>query len=324
MPFYRSQLLGADPIWLLRVDWQGRSYYFSSRPAAPINADGDALDHKPQLADLRLDGAFNLLTDDPSARSLSVEVDLGFDVSSEIAKGADLQTGRAEVSLWIAGTTYEKRQIMLYGELLNPSYGAQGEPINFALEEQVWNDRSTTISEDHRINYEVWSDLAESAQGRYYPIVFGAPGVFKGTGDALAVVRDVEGSPAFLVNYNAGVAELVIAGHRVAASTVKIICSDGTADNSVSVTHREDSLGQTVAIVNIHSTSITKSNSVQYWAVWNNGDALKTGENQTLTGAGDILEYFLKRTTIGVDRGRLSVVKDHLNGLQLSAFMIGC
>jgi hypothetical protein len=311
--FSRAELVGKNPIWLLRFSWIGRDWYFSTRTITPLTADGEALPHTGQLSDIRLDGAFDLLTDSPSSRSANFEVHLDVDVADLVAKGADLNSAEGELSLWIEGTTYEKREVMLVGDVLSPGYGASSEPINFAIEERIYDDRSSTLSASQIITSSNWPNLATSSEGQYYPLVFGTPGVYGGS--------TTKGSPAYLVNYQAGIGQMVIAGHRVSASTVTVVNANDATTASLSVSHEIDSSGNEVALVNIHGSAVTKSHTDKYFITWNGGSALEIGSGLSVTNAGQLLEYALERTTIGVDRGRLAVVKPSIEALNVSGYI---
>jgi hypothetical protein len=311
--FSRADLIGKTPIWLLRFTWIGREWYFATRTITPLRDNGDALPHRGQLSDIRLDGAFDLLTDNPSSRSANFELHLDVDVASLVAKGADLNSAKCELSLWIEGTTYEKREVMLVGDVITPAYGSSSEPINFALEERIYDDRSSTLSASQIITSSNWPNLATSSEGQYYPLVFGTPGNYGGS--------TTNGSPAYLVNYQAGIGQVLIAGHRVAASTVTVVNSNDATSASLSVSHETDTNGNTVALVNIHGSAVTKSHTDQYYTRWTGGAALEVGSGLAVTNAGQMLEYALERTTIGVDRGRLSSVTPSLEGLNVSGYI---
>ena len=318
--FTYTELQGGHPIWLLKFTWMGKSWYFSTRPVAPLDG-GVAVPHNGQLANISLDASFELLSEAPSEQTASIEISLGVDVGALISEGHDLHTANAELSLWVEGLTYDRRQVMLMGRVQNPTYGAAHEPITFAIEQRIWDDRSLILSEAAQVTPETWASHDGEAENRYYPLVMGQPGRYSAAVDS-AAISTTPSTPALYVNTSAKT--LLIAGHRVAASTIRIYdtSEDPVLIEDFSITHTTDGLGRTVAVVDISGGStVTGQIGHKYWAAWSHGPAFTLDGTNGLTGAGDILEHFLARTTTGIDLGRCAAATPHLNGLQLAFYV---
>ena len=109
----RSSLVGADPVWLVRWEWAGRSFHYSTRRVDPVDENGNAIPHRAMLGGISLDSQFRLLEASAGERSAVVEIHPEISIASLVAQGHDLNTGKAELSLWVEGTPYEDRVILL-------------------------------------------------------------------------------------------------------------------------------------------------------------------------------------------------------------------
>lgn len=313
MSFTREDLRGADVVWLLSVTWAGRDYRFSSRPVAPVNADGLALPHDGGLDDVAWEDNLEILAPAPEIRSASITVVFGIDVAARIAEGHDLSAAEGEIALWIVGTPYESREVIIHGHVVAPEYGAADEAVNFALEEDANDDTKLIPASAAVVTTSTWDQSVvqtpSESLGRYYPDVYGQPGLWTDAGGEQHLGR---GSPCVVVDYAnlSGQAQiLVLAGHPVEASTVCIVDQDG--DTYVAtVMHREDNLGRMVATVEIPLTGSGIDSTGTLWCCWAFGRA-RCG----IHGAGDLLTHMLQRSGLRVDWSRMEALREPLNGI---------
>jgi len=261
----RSDLVEAEVLWLLSITWGGQVYCFSTRPISPVDEDGTSLPHHGGLGSLEYEDSLEILTTSPELRTVAVEVAFGIDVAERIEAGHDLASAEGELALWVVGTPYEVRQVLLVGQVVEPEYGSESEPVTFSLEENPFDDTALIPPSTARVTESTWEQGISAYQtpdqswGLYYPIVFGQPGVYTDDGGSTSIGR---GSPTVVVDYAnlSGEAQvLVIAGHAVEASTVVIVDQEG-AFVTRSVITTTDELGRTISTVDVHLlTSIDRT-----------------------------------------------------------------
>ena len=318
----RSQLVGADPVWLIRWTWAGRDFHYSTRRVDPVDADGVAIPHRAMLTSLSLDSDFNLLADAASERSAVVEIFPEIDVGALVSQGHDLNTGTAELSLWVEGTPYEDRVVMLTGDTGSPGYGAINEPINFSLSERAWDDVGQILDPAGKITSETWPEYGGDAVGKFYPLVFGTPGEYRTSSGVSAVAA---ATPAYKIEDSPSVWNFLIAGHRVAASFVRLEnLSDGTSADA-QVYHKADGLGKEIAYCSVSALGtppLTLDSEHEYACYWTNttGSGLVVGTKEIRRG-GDVLEYMLDLSSIDLDRGKTSAALGALNGLLIDGYI---
>lgn len=309
-----------DPVWLLTIIFAGRAYRWSLYPVAPLDADGEPVPHDGGLDSLNFSDRMELVASEPDLQSIPFELYFAGGVAELIEQGHELGAATGELSLWAPGTTYEKRQVMLQGKVVNPEYGADDEPVRFSLEEQTYDDRSSLIAASAKLSADTWANHHPDQEGRYYPIIIGTPGVVPGG-------TNTRGSPALIVDWDTGVSperadKILIAGHRVRATQVTVYNASGTTISGT-VTHESDSLGRTVATIDISGAATSFRESATFYILWSHssGGGLRSGASNTLRGAGEVLEYILNRTTLTIDAGRVAAVASRLNAYSLSGYI---
>ena len=135
--------------FLVRVTWHGRDYHFAESALAPSGTDG-AVAHVPTLSVGGYSETFQYLSQTVDRQSVPVSVLWPDDVAAAVAAGYRLDTAQAELAVWVEGTSYEARRVLLVGNVQQPSYGAQGERVTFSIEAPPWVDLGT------------WPDLLSS------------------------------------------------------------------------------------------------------------------------------------------------------------------
>lgn len=179
----------------------------------------------------------------------------------------------------------------------------------------------------------------QDAIGMMYPVIFGRPGAAGGLfWDGQAV--PVPATPAYLAEYGPGrasyrLSKLVIAGHRVAATSVVVHDRSGGYNRyspnflrqTLPVSHTTDRLGQTVAYISGadcdgSGSGIRLVPGNEYVVEWpDNGVGVSGGlvgpRGELLRGAGDIVAYILSRSGVAIDEGRSAPSLAELNRFQL-------
>ena len=319
MSFLPADLAGSDLVWLLDIDWLGRSLRLSEQHRrAPFGEHHAMVDYLPGL-DMggSVDQVLDLFSDASSLPSVSVTLNLAgiVDVPAEIAAGRDFSAATGVLSLWAEGDTTEDiyRIVVVSGRFRAPEYGSATEPITATLEEFPATEPDLIPGFRERVNDDTWADHAEPAALMWYPQILGSPGA-----------GETYGSAALYVDTNAtGGKHLLIAGHAVSASTVALLNStDDSEDTSVAVSHQTDGSGHTVAVLNLTTptTTATVDGSAAYWVKWP-ADAGGHADHDggAISGAGSVLRWLLERSSLRWDRGRLAAILPALN-----AFRVDC
>lgn len=176
--------------FLCRVTWHGRDYHFSETAVAP-SASGGTVSHIPTLSVGGYSETFQYLSQSVDRQSVAVSLLWPDDVAAAIAAGFRLDTAQAELAVWIEGTAYEARRVLLVGNVQQPSYGAQGERVDFSIEAPPWVDQGT------------WPDLLTSPTSYDLTITSQAHGALS-VGGREGVLDDLRGTVAPMVIGNPG------------------------------------------------------------------------------------------------------------------------
>jgi len=320
--YSRSELVGSSMVWLLRVDYASRSFLFSSAfiPAdqMPEDDDGRPYTLAGSLGDMPdISEAFDLLTTSSSARSVSFRgIVFPIDIGAFIEAGHDLGAATGEVALWRIGDSYSDRLVWLTGRLSQPEYGAKGEPCAFSVEENPFDDLALIPSAASRASTSSLSGVETDDVGLYYPIVFGTPGTYL---DEAGATVSVPGSMCVVVDRTGDNADtLVIAGHDVVETRVRI-WSSSTVSEAFDVANTKDNLGNAVSTVDVSSASTIARGSDEFFCTWDAGGV--SGPNGAVLGAGDLLEYFLQRSSLRLDAGRIAIARPALNTYKFSGYI---
>jgi hypothetical protein len=304
--------------WLVRVDLGGRSYLWSDTPVTPVDADGNPWPHLGGLPELRAPSDYDPFQQEPRVQSVSVEVSWPPDdpVADLIEAGHRFNQATAEVALWTDGTAYEEREVIVSGKPTEPEYGTKHQPVSFSVESSGWTATGSTHLETQKVTEDTWP-TGDTDGDFWYPVVIGRPAW---TVPGLAILSGHEaGSPARVVTRSgANVSKLLIAGHAVESTTVKI--DDGTNQESFTVTTDEDGLGQMVSIVDISGASTISRTADSYSTIWSTAAAL-VGPDGAITGAGDALAWALSRLDYPVDWSSVYAWRAWLNRFKVAGFI---
>jgi hypothetical protein len=139
-----ASVSGRERRWhfLCRVTFHGADYHFSTSAVSPSSSSG-SIAHTPTLSVSGYSETFQYLSQSIDRQSVPVAVGWPYDIAEAVAAGFRLDTAQAELSVWIEGTAYEARRVLIVGNVQQPSYGAPGEPVTFSIEAAPWIDRGT-------------------------------------------------------------------------------------------------------------------------------------------------------------------------------------
>ena len=301
--------------WVLALEWAGGTWYVSTAPLEILDG-ADKIVAIPGLVDVPdVEEALDLWATDQPTLSVALSFTLPVDVPALISKGHDLAGAKATLCQHAYGDTWGERRVVVQGQLVDPEYDAAGEPITCSVEEQISDDQTTLPFSAVTINETTFptgtgliTTLVEDHLGAVVPLVFGSPG-----GGV------VPGSPAYLLGEGttAGTLIYLLACHTIAAATVTLQAEDYTTSPAVAVDHWTLDDGRVVAYATV--TGFTASRDVR--VIWNDGAALADETGEGIVGAGDLMAYILRRTTLRVDWGRLEGQRQQLNAYELGGYV---
>jgi len=310
--FLPVDLAGADLVWLLDIDWLGRTLRLSEQhESAPFGEGGATVDYLPGL-DLggSVDQALDLFSDASSLPSVSVTLNLGgvVDVPAEIAAGRDFSAATGVLSLWPRGDGADHRIVVVSGRFRAAEYGAADEPITATLEEMPATEPDLIPGSRHRIDSRTWGDAPEQSLLNWYPQILGSPGAGATYGSAAFVADFTPPTDRFIL----------IAGHEVSATTVGVLNADDETAATRNVVHMNDGRSTRVAVVDIHGSPVAATDSAAYWIKWpaaaaGHGDH----DGSAISGAGSALRWLLERSSLRWDRGRLAAILPFLNAYRV-------
>jgi len=303
--------------FLLAVTVAGREFYFSTRPLTVPTETGSIV-YRGGLA-ARWTDALNLFNYSPTLLAIPLEIIFPVDVAELVARGFNLWRGVGELSLWVEGRTYEERIVLMRGSMVEPTYGALNEPVKFSLEANGFQDTSLVLGPTQRVLAGVTWPSPIDSENAYYPIVFGTPGAYS---DLTGGMLYVPGSPALVVENPAGNDYLaVIAAHPVQATEVVISNSSkaGVAWGAT-VTLETDDLDQQVSIASYTTGGFDYDVGDQLQVIWYDttvgaptGALWNDHHTAPRTGAGELINYFLRRSTLETDAGTWRSIASELD-----------
>ncbi len=302
--------------WVLAVTFAGGTRYLSTAPLEIMDGVG-TLQTTASLVDVPdVEEALDLWATDQPSLSVALSFVWPENVAALIEEGHALDGAEAELCQHAYGDDWSQRRVVVRGQLVDPEYDAEGEPVTCSLQEQISDDQTTlpfdivTITEGtFPLGTGLILTLDDEAIGKVVPMVYGTPG-----GGV------VPGSPAYFLGAGSGGVSLiyVIAAHTVAAATVTLQAEDYTTSTPQTVQHWTLDDGRIVAYVEVTGGfSVSRDARV----IWNDGAALADETGTGIVGAGDLMAYVLRRSTLRVDWGRLGAQSDALNAYTLGGYI---
>ena len=317
-------------LWfLLDMKWAGQTVRLSSaRHEVPSGPGGADVSYYPGMewsrafrSDFLLGGKGN-----GAAVDLTLYLDEHLDVPALLADGHVLGSARGTLSIWAEGT--DAVIPLIEGPIRDPAWTSREEPITGRLEVEPATDTSLIPGVNERVisptGGATWTAYDPAIGGEYYPRVWGAPG---GVNNSHA-----KGSPCLYVVVTALSEKGLIAGHHVHASHVRVTnYSAGAVSSVVAVTNEYDGLGQPVATIplSIAGTGWAAAPDLgsELWIQWVDGvGAAEYGamdENgDPMRGAGAILEWMLRRSSVAWDSSRVAALRSFLDQYLIDTYVL--
>jgi hypothetical protein len=353
-----NNILGTDLIWFIELDYLGGNTRFSTLTMTLHDADGYSFPYSGGLEDVDLNSRLQkvgLIT----AQQDSVSIAITFqnrNVSQDYVNGLNLDGVSASIGYVTMRhgeieQKYEERLIVFKGQISQPIFGHPDQPAGY-VEFSV--DNIATISEQPLLksiigdnqyveNVAITPDpnanktppfpvsdeivnVAEIHKGKVIPFVFGdLDGVITNTGSI-----SIPMTPAYVIAYDTGGTKpcyYVCAGHITEATSIKCF------DNTQGLTDTADVL----SFVNIDQhpysyftldqtssfpQSVAAGNDRQVWVEWTNVTAYPNPFGKgSLSGAGDILLFFLMQITEDLDIDAWNAARPELNEYKFAGYV---
>ena len=302
--------------WVLAVTFAGGTRYLSTAPLEIMDGVG-TLQTTASLVDVPdVEEALDLWATDQPSLSVALSFVWPENVAALIEEGHALDGAEAELAQHAYGDDWSQRRIVVRGQLVDPEYDAEGEPVTCSLQEQISDDQTTLPFDLVTITAGTFPlgtglilTLDDEAIGKVVPMVYGTPG-----GGVMP------GSPAYFLGAGPAGLSLIflIAAHTVAAATVTLQDESYTTSTPQTVEHWTLDDGRIVAYVEV-TGGFSVSRDVR--VIWNDGPALADETRTGIVGAGDLMAYVLRRSTLRVDWGRLGAQSDALNAYTLGGYI---
>jgi len=322
-PFHAQELRAAEPIWLLEMSFAGRVFHFASEVVEITANDGTIRPFAGTLGAVNVEEAFDFLSESADFPSVAIEVVFPLDVAELVEQGHDLAAATGELALHLEGQAYDDRKVFLSGNVSQPLYGANGEPVRFSLERLILEDTALFPAAGLVTSSKTFASAPESSIGRSYPFVFGDVGA---TVDEAGITVKAYATPGFQVDDTGGGPTkrvILIAGHHVRASTCNVYNADADL-NLVSepVVNALDARGQAFAYTTFSHATGT-SDKDQYAIDWSSseGSVQNLQQNGPLERGGDLLRFMMTRSSLPVDLGRTVAAAEQLQAFKFGGYI---
>lgn len=324
----------AQMVFLLKVDWNGQIYGFSS---FPVSFDG--IDYIGSLSEVVYTEQTDIVGLDVEANSFSCAVYFdGLDMVQEWRRGRTLEGVSATLSyiLMKDGEVYSSTAILLLkGLIQEPIIGDPEEPVSFAafsVEQKPYDIEVPIIGAASEINDRKHPYADETALGKFYPVIIGKAGQTRKGSDTEQLFatpaynhkRYDVGSPVHDVYF-------VIAGHACIGSTVKISDNVRTPITKT-ILSGVDADEQRYSYIDVTAESLlypgetnasnNASHPSEFWITWTDGGGITSPyRDGVLEGGGDICRWALSRTGVEIDHGAWANISPILNEYKFAGYI---
>ena len=318
-----QDLRGARVYTILRLEFGSEELYYSTHALNITRADGTVIQVRAGLVS-QVEWSESVTFDEaPRLGSQPLElVDPSTDFAAQYTAGHDLAATEGELSLWVSGTAWEARRRLLLGLLDAPEYGAKGEPVAFTLKGHVMEDRSLFPPASAVVDEDTWPTAVGDAVGVSYPWVYGKPGTV-GT-------NRYGGSVGIIVHPTNRT--LMVAGHRVAATTVEVIKASALPSSQwhgYTISEMTDGRGRTISYVTLEAAGTVGGAPTEaeydaqetFVCSWGysgaDGGVLNDTQDAAMESAGEIIRDLLRKSTLRMDTGKTAAALSTLQGRRL-------
>ena len=241
--FARSEIRGKTIRWLVDVTIGARVYHWSTIDL-DVDSDDGVIHYDGVLGDVSFSESMSLLAvAEPARMTLTAQLD---EAPELLRAGRDMRQA-AEASRWVEGTTYEERVPRMRGFVSDPVIMENS--IEVTIDAEPFEDVGCIPERTAVVDATTQAGLLYGEQVDLpYPTVIGNPGR-----SIWSVYGHLSAVPARWIDLDVGTQKLLIAGHEVEAGQVILSCDAFPSGRRFVVTHEQDSLGRTVAVVDVSS-----------------------------------------------------------------------
>lgn len=312
----RALRAAAQPVFLLTIYWGSKPLRLSSAPVEIDTDDGGRLRFVGGLPEVPHDATFDLFSESSSMPEVSFqELYLPADVAHLVFRlGYDPARATGEYAVWLPGTTWESRLVLVSGRVHDPTFGGADDPVALSLRSLPLEDRVPLLPAGWRVTSTTWPSAASSAVDKAGPFVWGRPGAYTTAGGATG---SGPGSPAWMVDTTSSAEKLLAAYHPTqagqAGSIVQVYASDGTNDG-LNASHGADANGVPVTLIDLSSPgALTVDATLDYYIGWSGDDGALLDGERLVEGLGDLVVYLGRRSGARLDMARLRAAAPALN-----------
>ena len=337
---YARELRDGTAMVLVTVSFAGRSFYLSERPVSITSSSGDVLPFDGGLAGAEVGTVLGLMGSDADLLSVPVACYLPVDLAALRAQGHQFSGTTAEVALWVPGTSYESRQVLVLGKVSEPTYGAQGEQVAFSVTEAPYDDTGRVIHpvEIFRASdfaaYDLTMTVPSESDGAAYPWAFGRVGVCTVAG----VLSAVPAVPAVVISLNTATEDVffaLIGSGQWQAPEVIVYDATGASD-TLTMIQSLDYGGLTGAYAFGNATQYFTQIGPLYGftsidtlatplyvsaATSGGGGPSYDGSSSPARSWGEIVEMLLRRSSLRLDWGRWRAVLPSLQRYEIAGYV---
>lgn len=308
----RPATRGGPGVWLLEVDLGSETLRVGTAPARPrVRAIGlDRVQYETGLDD------FDFAS---GSDRVGVRVERR-DYAALRRRVGPLRGRRFRLWRWHPDLVLEDAYLAIEGVVDSATHASPEDPdgLSLTLARDVRALALTYPTSDMVVGSSTWPNADDNIRGEPYPVVVGAPGSPITSGGA------VQATPGYLVNVANHT--ILVAGHRVAATNVRVWNLTQGTNATLAVSHVADGRGRVVATVDGTGafSGATSPNAGDELVVgWNRGTwgGGLIGPEGEIAGAGDLLLWGVRHLTRGVwDLAAMSEYRAALNAYKIDTF----
>lgn len=313
-------------IWLLRLDWLGRTWYLASRSCAPVD-DGTA---RPHTGTLTCDGFAEAIDlgggiTGPCAADVTFVLP-GIDVRRMVLDGHQLATMRGELSMWSPEQTYAQRYVLLRGDIKAGIAPGLGEAVEGTLTQVILENADSYPPEDATATLSTWAaipdaDESTDSEGAPYPFPLGNLGTYDRSD---GTTTNAAAGSAIIVDGTGAAEVALVAGAPIAAAAVTLYEAEDKTSATFAVTTSTDLLGRVCSVVDLSGAPVAwvLDGTVDLYIASMQGGIAKSHGSGAITGLGDavlhlLLQRYSEDGTEIVDVGRWLAAMPWLNAWEV-------
>ncbi len=322
----RPQIEGLQGEWILEVTISGSPFRFGTISVEVEQDVGADIKFFEGLSPITL----GLSSQGSPDFSVPISLDAGESWAAIVASYNTFERAPAVLRRIFEGQTLEETRVVIQGTVEGLAYGEENGEISFNIVRRARTQSRMFPSPGMTVDLTTWPvrvgfQLDPTIIGTSYPIVIGAPGT-RPAGAAGSIPRP--GNEALLVEEGNPDSRMLIAGHKVAATSVTIF--DFTEDGTVPVSIHpiltvEDGVGRTVSMVDMQASGITIEFGRLYfvgWLIEDGGGLPNPKGGGVLRGAGDLIEWVIQTwTDIRIDAARFGGIRERLNAYKIDTYL---